>query len=117
MLVHCFWLLDSNLGLNSEFVCSLFGLEKDLDLKKKKEKKKKNPNHRSSPACFPLQPSAAQLLAAASRRPLTLPCGAALSASPSPRLRRFRLGRAPESGSASVPPPWARVSVPRAASI
>jgi hypothetical protein len=41
MLVHCFWLLGSNLGLNSEFVCSLNLFEKDLDLKKEKEKKKR----------------------------------------------------------------------------
>jgi hypothetical protein len=53
MLVHCFWLLDSNLGLNSEFVCSLFGLEKVLDLKKEKEKKEK-PKPPQQPGLLPL---------------------------------------------------------------
>jgi hypothetical protein len=49
MLVHCFWLLDSNLGLNSEFVCSLFGLEKEFGFeKKRKEKKKRKPTRRCS---------------------------------------------------------------------
>jgi hypothetical protein len=49
MLVHCFfWLLDSNLGLNSEFVCSLNLFEKVLDLKKEKEKKEKENNQTAS---------------------------------------------------------------------
>jgi hypothetical protein len=71
MLVHCFWLLDSNPGLNSMVVCSLnlFG-KKDLDLKKEKEKKKKTkpplqPAHLSlSAQCGPASRSAAPRLRA-----------------------------------------------------
>jgi hypothetical protein len=44
MLEHCFWVLDSNLGLNSEFGCSLFGLEKRFGFEKGKGKKKENLN-------------------------------------------------------------------------
>jgi hypothetical protein len=63
MLVHCFWLLDSNLGLNSEFVCSLFGLEKEFGFeKKKKRKKKEKTNPPLQPARLAFRPSAAQHL-------------------------------------------------------
>jgi hypothetical protein len=75
MLVHCFWLLDSNLGLNSKCVCCLnrFGIEI-------RNRKKENqtaaaqpaaahyspPQPRRSPAHSPSGP-ATQLRAAAGR--------------------------------------------------
>jgi hypothetical protein len=66
MLVHCFWLLDSNLGLNSEFVCSLnlfgkkeFGFENE---KEKKKKRKQLPQTAQPSPPNPRRPSAAQHL-------------------------------------------------------
>jgi hypothetical protein len=41
-----------------------FGFEKE----KGKKKEERNPNHRSSPACFPLQPSAGPPQMRAARR-------------------------------------------------
>jgi hypothetical protein len=52
MLVHGFWLMDSNPGLNSMVVCSLilvwkrFGFENE---KKRKKKKTSPANRRSQP--------------------------------------------------------------------
>jgi hypothetical protein len=93
MLVHCFWLLDSNLGLNSEFVCSLFGLEKEFGFEKKKKKTK--PANRSSPAHLNL--TAQRRPTADPRRPPTLTSGARPVSVPFPALRRLRLGLEPES--------------------
>jgi hypothetical protein len=48
MLVHCFWLLDSNLGLNSMVVCSLNLFGKRFGFEKGKGKKKENQTRRCS---------------------------------------------------------------------
>ena len=106
MLVHCFWLLDSNLGLNSEFVCSLFGLEKNLDLKKKKEKKKRKP---TQPAAAQ-QPNPAPL--AAHRSP-PQPTGIAEADTRDPRVIPHLAAESdPDSACAAPPPSSPRARLP-----
>jgi hypothetical protein len=48
MLVHGFWLMDSNPGLNSMVVCSLNLFGKRFGFEKEKEKKKENQTRRCS---------------------------------------------------------------------
>jgi hypothetical protein len=63
MLVHGFWLMDSNPGLNSMVVCSLiFGLRR-FGFENEKEKKKKGkhlPQTAQPSPPSPRRPSAAQ---------------------------------------------------------
>jgi hypothetical protein len=99
-----FWLLDSNLGLNSEFVCSLFGLEKkNLDLKKEKKKKRKNnfsTKPSQQPGLFSFRPSAGPPIRPAAPPP-------ALADRRAPPVSGFLAPR-PASGSGSDSSPTRR---------
>jgi hypothetical protein len=72
MLVHCFWLMDSNPGLNSMVVCSLILVWKRFGFEKGKRKKKESkqpsraghfwPSQQPAALCSPAaqQPAAAR---------------------------------------------------------
>jgi hypothetical protein len=109
MLVHCFWLLDSNPGLNSMVVCSLIWFGKDLDLKKKR---KLNPQTVAAQPTLSYRPSAAQQAphprAARSRRQAGPACQLPPPAAPLPARGRTRVRPGPDR--AAVAGPRARAS-------